>query len=117
MKKERTLTQEYLECDGCKYVMGSDAPLVTVTVPFDYPMKFLRADRALVRADRTLEFHFHAIQARHDCFRYWAHNPQVMRDSLIARGLDEEQIDDFMAMMLYRQNSYSPGIEREKKSA
>lgn len=109
MKKERTLTENYIECDGCKYVMGK-GPMITVSVPFDYPVHFLRDDRAL-------EFHFHAIQARHDCFRYWAHNPQIMRDSLKARELDDEETDEFMSLMLYRQNSYSPGIEREKKAS
>jgi len=108
MKKERTRTEEYVECDGCKYIMG-DGPMIVVSVPFDYPWEFLRVN------NEALEFHFHALQQRHDCFRYWAHNPGVMRDSLKARELDSEQIDEFMSMMLYRQNNYSPGIEREWK--
>lgn len=109
MNKERTVTQKYMECDGCKYVMG-ESPHITVAVPFDYPLEFLRDDG-------TLEFHFHALTNRHDCFRYWAHNPRIMSESLTARGLDEEQIDEFTSMMLYRQNTFSPGIEREKKTA
>jgi len=90
--------------------MGDEPPRITVTVPFDYPWEFLRDGHAL-------EFHFHAIKQRHDCFRYWAHNPGIMRDSLKTRDLDEEQIDEFMSLMLYRHNSWGPGIEREKKSA
>jgi hypothetical protein len=85
--------------------------MVTVSVPFDYPVEWLRGDPV-----STLEFHFHAMTNRHDCFRYWAHKPSVMRASLKTRELDEEQIDDFMSMMLYRQDSWSPGIEREKKT-
>ena len=110
MNKERTVTQQYMECDGCKYLMSDKDPFITVSVPFDYPLEFLR--------DGTmLDFHFHTLANRHDCFRYWAHNPRIMRDSLTARGMDEEQIDDFMSLMLYRQSPFSPGIEREKKSA
>jgi hypothetical protein len=105
MEKERTLTQKYLECDGCKYVMGSDDPMIVVSVPFDYPWEFLRDDR-------NLEFHFHAIRQRHDCFRYWAHNPRIMRESLEARKLNEDQIDEFMMMMLYREHSWQPGITK-----
>jgi hypothetical protein len=111
MNKERTVTQKYVECDGCKYVMGN-GPMITVSVPFDFPFEWLRGAKG-----ETLDFHFHAIQARHDCFRYWAHNPGVMRDSLRARELDNEQIDEFMSLMLYRQNSYSPGIEKPKVKA
>jgi len=32
MSKERTVTQKYMECDGCKYTMGGD-PFITVSVP------------------------------------------------------------------------------------
>lgn len=111
MNRERTVTQKYMECDGCKYTMG-DGPMITVTVPFDYPWEFLREDEP-----GTLDFHFHALTHRHDCFRYWAHNPGIMEDSLRARELDNEQRDEFMSMMLYRQSSFSPGLERGKKSA
>lgn len=107
MKKERTKTEEYIECDGCQYVMGK-GPMIVVSVPFDFPFDFLQDDG-------KLEFHFHAIEQRHDCFRYWAHSPQVMRQSLKNRSLDEDQIDAFMELMLYRQHSWSPGIEREPK--
>lgn len=107
MEKERTLTQKYLECDGCKYLMGGAEPKIVVSVPFDYPWDVLREIDP-----GALEFHFHAIKQRHDCFRYWAHNPRIMKESLVARELDEEQIDEFMSMMLYRENSFSPGIAR-----
>jgi hypothetical protein len=105
MRKKKTIEQEYLECDGCKYLMGSKEPLITVTVPFDYPLEFLREDR-------TIEFHFHALTHRHDCFRYWAHNPRIMRDSLTNRGFDEEQIDEFLSLMLYREDAFHPGVAR-----
>lgn len=106
MDKERTVTQKYRECDGCKYTMGSD-PMIVVSVPFDYPLDFLREIDP-----GTLEFHFHALANRHDCFRYWAHNPRIMKESLVARELDEEQIDEFMSMMLYRNSSFEPGVAR-----
>jgi hypothetical protein len=109
VKKKRTVTKEYMECDGCKYLMG-EGPMITVSVPFDYPWEYLRDDR-------QLEFHFHALQQRHDCFRYWAHNPRIMRDSLKDRELDNEEIDEFMSLMLYRERIGGPGVEREKKTA
>ena len=109
MKKEKSVTQQYVECDGCKYVMGEDAPMIVVSVPFDYPWEFMRDNR-------QLEFHFHAIKQRHDCFRYWAHNPGIMRDSLKTRELDNEEIDEFMSLMLYREHSWGPGIEQKKAS-
>jgi hypothetical protein len=87
--------------------MGKDDPKIVITVPFDYPFEFMRGDDY-----EEIEFHFHALKHRHDCFRYWAHNPRVMRDSLTDRSFNEEQIDDFMSLMLYRQSAFSPGIAR-----
>lgn len=107
MKKQRTETKTYIECDGCNYVMG-EGPMIVVSVPFDFPWEWLRGKRA-----ETLEFHFHALRQRHDCFRYWAHNPSIMRTSLKERELDNEQVDEFMALMLYREKSWQPGIARE----
>lgn len=104
MEKQRTLTEKYLECDGCQYLMG-ESPMIVVSVPFDFPFDF-------ARDGSTLEFHFHALAHRHDCFRYWAHNVGVMERSLKERKLNEEQIDDFMSMMLYREHSFQPGIAR-----
>jgi hypothetical protein len=112
LKKTKTIEKEYLECDGCKYLMNENDPMVVVSVPFDFPFEWLRGPKA-----ETLDFHFHALGHRHDCFRYWAHNPEVMRDSLKARDLDNEQAEEFMALMLYRQNSFSPGIAREPAKA
>lgn len=108
MKKERTVTQEYLTCDGCLYLMAEKDPRIEVTVPFDYPLEFLRDGGVLT-------FHFHALTYRHDCFRYWAHSPDVMRRSVRERGLDKEQIDDFLSLMLYREDPIHPGIERPKE--
>lgn len=110
MHRTKTVEQQYLECDGCKYILGKDDPRITVSVPFDYPLDFLQDDR-------TEEFHFHAIKQRHDCFRYWAHNPEIMRDSLKARGLSEEQMDEFMSLMLYRSKSWEPGISRPEAAS
>lgn len=112
MKKQRTVTQQYLECDGCQYLMAEKDPMIVVSVPFDFPFEWLRGEKG-----GTLDFHFHALKHRHDCFRYWAHNPRIMRDSLKARELDSEQADEFMELMLYRQNSFAPGIEKEKAKA
>lgn len=103
-----TVTTPALACDGCQYLMSAKHPRVEVTVPFDFKVEWMRADR-------TETFHFHAHPHRHDCFRYWAHNPQVMRRSLEERDWSEEQIDDFMSMMLYRTGPFNPGIERPKE--
>lgn len=112
MHRTKTVEQHYLSCDGCKYLMGKDELKIVVTVPFDYPFEFMRSDDV-----EELEFHFHALKNRHDCFRYWAHNPRIMRDSLTDRGFDEEQIEDFMSLMLYREGTWSPGVERPKEKA
>jgi len=111
MRKEATVTKEYLECDGCQYGMAEKDPRIEITVPYDFEWEALRSD-----PPETLMFHFHAVQTRHDCFRYWAHSPHVMKRSLRERGLDAEQIDDFMSLMLYREG-LGPGIERPKEKA
>ena len=100
MDKQRTVVQDYRTCDGCDYMMGDKHPPIVVTVP----------PGGLVFAE--LVFHFHALTNRHDCFRYWAHNPSIMRKSLAERELDDQQIDEFMSMMLYREGQYAPGIPR-----
>ena len=110
MRKTATIEKEYIECDGCLYGMAEEDPRVEVTVPFDFAWEALRSN-----PPETLTFHFHALQQRHDCFRYWAHNPTIMKRSLKARELDEEQIDDFLSLMLYRKESgFGPGLAREK---
>ena len=108
MKKTRMRSEEYLECDGCGYLMVSGKPMVVLSVPFDVGM----AVEAEGRDWATVDFHFHVLAQRHDCFRYWAHNPRIMRNSLIEREFADDEIDDFMELMLYREHSYSPGIER-----
>lgn len=108
MEKIRTIEQTYLECDGCQYLIGGTSPPVVVTVPFDYEWMELREGR-------TLEFHFHTLHNRHDCFRYWAHNPRVMIRSLEERGLNEQEIDEFMGLMLYREDKFRPGIDRPEE--
>lgn len=112
MHRVKTVEQTYIECDGCKYVMGKNDPRIVVVVPFDYPFEMMRSDDV-----EQIEFHFHALRKRHDCFRYWAHNPEIMRDSLRARDFDDEQIDDFMALMLYREDNFHPGVARPKEKA
>jgi len=107
MKKVRNVQQEYMECDGCIYVMSESKPRITVDVPFDYPLEALRED-----PPRSLEFHFHADS---DCFRYWAHNPRIMRRSLAERELSEDEIMDFLSLMLYREDPFHPGVERPKE--
>ncbi len=111
MRKSRTIEQPYLECDGCQYLMSEDDPRIEVTVPFDFPWKELQSDPIAM-----LTFHFHALGQRHDCFRYWAHDPHNMKRSLKEHGLDDNQIDDFMSLMLYRQqNGFGPGVARAKE--
>lgn len=107
MEKTKTVEQTYIECDGCQYLIGKETPVVKVTVPFDF-------DWMELRDGGELEFHFHALRNRHDCFRYWAHNPRNMERSLRERGLNDEQVDAFMELMLYRRDSFSPGVERPK---
>lgn len=107
MKKMVQVTKEQISCDGCDYLMSLKDPHIIVSVPFDYPLEFLQDNRIVT-------FEFHALHHRHDCFRYWAHNPEIMRRSLRERDFTEEQIEDFMELMLYRQTPYSPGIERPK---
>lgn len=109
MKKTKTVEQTILECDGCQYLMSEKDPRIEVTVPFDFPWKELRSDPI-----ETLTFHFHALGNRHDCFRYWAHDPHNMRRSLRERELDADQIEDFMSLMLYRDGSFGPGVARPK---
>ena len=96
---ETTVTSKAIQCDGCEYLVGRSVPLVRVLA-------------------RGWEFDFHdggeGAAERHDCFRYWAHNPHVMQRSLKARGLNEDEIDEFMAVMLYRKEGTSgPGIPRD----
>ena len=122
MRKQISVPKTQITCDGCDYIMSdpSRVPCITVTVPFEW-------DDGKETFD-TLTFEFHALQGagtserrstdRHDCFRYWAHNPDVMRRSLLERGLVESEIDEFMGIMLYKSSSFSPGIARpEPKSA
>ena len=113
MMKKKTIEQEYLECDGCGYVMGKEDPRIEVSVPFDFPWEWLRD----LKDPGVLTFHFHALRQRHDCFRYWAHNPRIMEQSLKDRELDNEQREEFLSLMLYRAegNLYSPGIPRENQ--
>ena len=111
MQKTRTVEQKYLECDGCQYLLGQSSPPIVVTVPFDFAWMEIRED-----PPRELEFHFHTLSSRHDCFRYWAHNPHNMERSLRERGLNDDEIDAFMSLMLYRRDNFAPGVERPKKT-
>lgn len=91
------VTRDAICCDGCDYIIPYSVPKVLVTA-------------------RGEEFHFHdggeGAAERHDCFRYWAHNPRIMERSLKARDWDADTIDEFMSLMLYRANTHSPGIAR-----
>jgi hypothetical protein len=92
-----TITRSAIECDGCEYVIASGVQMTTLTV-------------------REEVFHFHdggqGHAERHDCFRYWAHSPSIMQRSLTNRGWDGERIDEFLSLMLYRSDSFSPGVAR-----
>lgn len=106
MKAQVQVTKTQYTCDGCDYLMTEEQVKhgVRVNVPL----------RTNDDPDRELEFHFHTLTNRHDCFRYWAHNPRIMTRSLKARDLDEEEVDTFLSLMLYRGDGAwpSPGIER-----
>jgi hypothetical protein len=94
-----TITRDATSCDGCEYLIGSDVPTIVVTV-------------------RGEQFDFHdggqGQAERHDCFRYWAHGPNIMKRSLLERGWNEEAIDEFLSLMLYRKDGLSPGVTRPK---
>jgi len=97
-----TVTRRAIECDGCEYLIGSGVQTITLMV-------------------RDEQFDFHdggeGDAERHDCFRYWAHSPETMKRSLRNRGWGDERIDEFMSLMLYRADSWGPGIARPKKEA
>lgn len=93
-----TVTRDAICCDGCGYLIGSNVQTI-----------------ALVVREEMFDFHDGGQGAaeRHDCFRYWAHNPDIMEGSLKDRGWAREKIDEFMSLMLYRSGSPgSPGIPR-----
>lgn len=110
MLKTRDVTEQYMVCDGCGYLMNAKKPMIVVDVPFDVAI----AVELEGRDWESVSFHFHTLANRHDCFRYWAHNPAIMENSLKERGFYEEEIADFMELMLYRKNPFSPGIEKVK---
>lgn len=95
-----TVSHPAVQCDGCEYIIGQKVPTV----------------RVIARGE---QFDFHdggeGAAERHDCFRYWAHGPHIMRRSLENRDWDCEQIDEFMSLMLYRgKGAYpGPGLPRE----
>lgn len=98
-----TVTRNAIQCDGCEYLIGAGVQTITLT-----------------QAEETFDFHDGGEGAaeRHDCFRYWAHNPDIMRRSLRNREWPEADIEDFMSLMLYRSESsagwgHGPGIPRE----
>lgn len=95
-----TVTKDALLCDGCDYLISTGVPIITVAV-------------------RNELFHFHdggvGDAERHDCFRYWAHGPNIMERSLKQRKYDQDQIDEFLSLMLYRREgtfSQGPGVPR-----
>lgn len=98
-----------LDCDGCDYTIAAAKEGGAVRV---------EKDASVLRVPwpgSDLEFHFHSPKvSRNDCFRYWAHNPRIMRRSLERRSLSEAVIDDFLSAMLYRDNPSGPGVAREK---
>jgi hypothetical protein len=103
------VTRDAIQCDGCEYQIGRDVEMIHVTV-------------------RGEIFDFHdggeGNAERHDCFRYWAHGPHIMKRSLQERGWDEDRVEEFLSLMLYRASataaggpfSGSPGIPREEKA-
>lgn len=117
MIKTKNETKEYYICDGCFYMIGLSTEernagttveeiTMTINIPWD------------VEGD-SFEFHFHSPGTRgiggwRDCFRYWAHNPEIMKISLKERETSEDEIDEFMTQMLYRSRAHSPGIDRPK---
>lgn len=97
-----TITRPAVSCDGCEYLISAGVQTTTLVV-------------------RGEQFDFHdggtGTAERHDCFRYWAHNPRIMRRSLEERDWGEERIDEFLSLMLYREGSLGPGLPREPVKA
>lgn len=124
MKREKMAPKRWVECDGCQYQIGltraerdEGADIESRTTVLRVPTEHGDGPS---EDDGFLEFHFHGPNgSRHDCFRYWANSPDVMKRSLKERGWEEEQIDKFMATHLYRPEgqTFGPGMTRPKVNA
>lgn len=117
MRTTETVPKEVLTCDGCDYLIGltqeeyNDGRIIeeviaTLIIPWEAAI------------NEILEFHFHVVPHRQDCFRYWAHNPRIMRRSLKARSMQEDEINKFMEIFIYRSENWNsaPGITRSGKT-
>jgi len=90
MKKSVTVERTHMTCDGCGYLMNEKVEHIVLSIP------------------EVKDFHFHAADpfkrtADADCFRCWAHNVKIMKDSLKNRNCSEGEIDKFLSGMLYRE--------------
>lgn len=97
-----TITRDAICCDGCDYIIENGVRTI-----------------ALVVREEMFDFHDggQGNAERHDCFRFWAHNPDIMKRSLGARDWDEDRIEEFMSLMLYRSSTPgSPGMARPVKA-
>jgi hypothetical protein len=113
MKTEQVVPQTVYECDGCAYVLV----LTTEEKAAGKEVLDTAAILTIPWGGQKLEFHFHVVRARNDCFRYWAHNPQVMKRSLEDRDLTDDDIESFMATFLYRSHSHEPGVARVRQES
>jgi hypothetical protein len=98
------VTRSAIVCDGCGYIIPGGERQITLTVRkevFDF------CDGGEGAAEK------------HDCFRYWAHGPRIMRRSLEERDWDDERIEEFLSLMLYRGEGWlgGPGVPREPVEA
>ena len=109
VKKTRSEITEFLECDGCKYVLG----LTTEQRDAGVEIEETIATLIIPWGGAPVEFHFHVQRGRNDCFRYWAHNPPVMKFSLEERDWEHKDIQEFMTMFLYTDKFGGPGVARE----
>jgi hypothetical protein len=90
MNRSRMKEEKWFDCDGCGYALSGS--IMTLDTAFhDYD------------ENNTSVFHFHRPSKEHDCFRHWAHNLYVMKRSLQQRKWHEEEIDEFLLCMLYRE--------------
>lgn len=104
--------REVLTCDGCDYILG----LTTEEKEAGVDVEDTIAKLTIPWKGKVLEFLFHIAAHRHDCFRYWAHNPGIMKKSLADRDFIPSEVDEFMSTFLYREHSHEPGITRSEKT-
>jgi hypothetical protein len=122
MKRVETKPVTSYERDGCGYLLGRTTDEVAAGVTLASKITTLRIpwEPFEIQEDGGvfIEFHFHGPEdeGRRDCFRYWAHSPHVMKQSLKHRSFDDDEIDQFMSTHLYRATPFGAGIARPEET-